>query len=338
MTDTTTITIPIALVHSMLHGVRSRGVDENEFLNDACIPFELLAQTGSRVTIEQYIALFKAVVERLDDDGMGLHSRPLRRGCFALIARSAVSAPNLEVAIRRVAHTYRLLQDDVCVQTLQQGPETGFALHFVNGDESVPTFLHELLLRVFWRLLAWLAGGQLPVTRFTFAFERPLYADAYERIFPAQHTFDSAHSAFWFDSALLKRPVRQDGTTLSDFLEHAQSHVVLPPRKLNTVCERVRSLLQQGLPAWISLSDAATALHMSSATLQRKLSLEGTSFQALKDAMRRDHAIVRLNTSQVSLHELAGELGFSDVAAFQRAFKGWTGSAPGAYRKRAGSG
>ncbi len=72
---------------------------------------------------------------------------------------------------------------------------------------------------------------------------------------------------------------------------------------------------------------------MSTATLQRRLANEGTSFQSLKDELRRDTAIVRLNTSTVSLAALAFELGFADSAAFQRAFKGWTGSAPGTYRR-----
>jgi AraC-like DNA-binding protein len=42
---------------------------------------------------------------------------------------------------------------------------------------------------------------------------------------------------------------------------------------------------------------------------------------------------VQLNTNALSLAQLADELGFSTSAAFQRAFKTWTGSPPGAYRQ-----
>jgi len=85
-----------------------------------------------------------------------------------------------------------------------------------------------------------------------------------------------------------------------------------------------------------TMATAARSLHMSVSTLQRHLATEGTSFQSLKDQLRRDVAIVRLNTSTVPLAALAEELGFSDSAAFQRAFKTWTGGAPGSYRRRPG--
>ena len=67
-------------------------------------------------------------------------------------------------------------------------------------------------------------------------------------------------------------------------------------------------------------------------TLQRHLALEGVSFQVLKDELRKDIAITQLDGKNASLDQLAHELGFTDRAAFQRAFKTWTGSAPGAYR------
>lgn len=109
---------------------------------------------------------------------------------------------------------------------------------------------------------------------------------------------------------------------------------MLPRRKDDDVSTRVRMHLQKTMPAWPDLASTARALHMSVSTLQRHLMAERTTFQALKDELRRDLAINRLNTSAVPLVALAAELGFSDSAAFQRAFKCWTGSPPGAYRRR----
>lgn len=327
------VTISIAFVHNMLQGVTRRGMDVNCFLADAGIAPQLLNQSEARVTADQYVALFKSLVERLDDDVLGLQSRPTRRGSFALIARSGVSAPTLEVAIRRISRTYRLLQDDVVIELIRDGTLVGFSLNFVNAKQEWPIFLHELLLRVFWRLLAWLAGGKLPVARFDFAFDRPDYAQSYGPAFPAPLAFGCAHSAFWLDVSLLRQRVRQDETSLFKFLSNAQANIILPQRSTEVVSANVRSFLQQSQPLWPDMASTAQKLNVSSATLQRHLAAEGTTFQALKDALRRDIAIVRLNTSTVTLPALAAELGFSDSASFQRAFKGWTGSAPGSYRR-----
>lgn len=327
------VTVPIALVLGMLSGLRSRGQSCDPFLADAGIAPELLAQAGARVTAAQYIALFRSLIDRLDDEGIGLLSRPMKRGCFALTARSAMGAADLETAIRRIARSFRLIQDDALLELVREGSLAGVALRFVDPARPRPVFAHEMLLRVYWRLLAWLVGGQLPIARFDFAFERPPHADSYEKIFPAASNFAQPRSAFWFDTARLRDPVRRDEAALRAFLAEGQANVILPPRGREPTRARVRQHLHHAQPAWPDLAATAAALHMSTSTLQRHLAAEGTSFQALKDELRRDIAIVRLNTSSVPLADLAQQLGFTDVAAFQRAFKSWTGSPPGAYRR-----
>jgi len=209
----------------------------------------------------------------------------------------------------------------------------GFTLRFADPAlaQSVP--LHELLLRVLWRLFAWLAGGKLSVARFDFAFPSPSYASSYGKIFTAPLRFEQQRSGFWFDADTLTRPVRRDKAAVKAYLADARSNVILPPRDGDLISARVRRHLQHSQPAWADLAATAEALHMAASTLQKRLAADGTSFQALKDALRRDLAIVRLHTSAVPLVALADELGFADSAAFQRAFKSWTGSAPGAYRR-----
>lgn len=327
------VTIPIVLVHGILSGLVQRNVDCAPFLADAGIAQELLEEPAARVTASQYIALFRTLIDRLDDECLGLLSRPLKRGCFALTARSAMGAPNLTAAIRRIAHTFRLVQDDAVLEAVQEANLAGVALRFLDPNVPRPVFAHELLLRVYWRLLAWLAGGRLPAARFDFAFDRPLHADFYDKIFPAPLRFGQPFSAVWFDSRRLKDPVRRDAAALRTFLAESHAHVILPPRGRDSTSARVRLHLQQAEPTWPDLAATSAALHVSVSTLQRHLAAEGTSFQTLKDELRRDIAIVRLNTSRVPLAALAVELGFTDSAAFQRAFKGWTGSPPGAYRR-----
>ena len=83
-----------------------------------------------------------------------------------------------------------------------------------------------------------------------------------------------------------------------------------------------------------SLEAAAHALCMSTRTLSRKLAAEGSSFQKIKDALRRDLAIQRLVKTQDSIGHIAADLGFDNLPSFHRAFLAWTGSTPGAYRKQ----
>ncbi|WP_322060195.1 AraC family transcriptional regulator [Paraburkholderia sp. J63] len=327
------ITIPVVFVHGMLSGLRRRGESCDRFLEAADIPTSLLDDPGARITAAQYVALFKSVIDLRKDECLGLLSRPLKPGSFALVVRAAATAPDLEVAIRRLAKTFQVLQDDVVIEMPHRNRLVGLALRFQNPDDT-PIFLHELLLRVFWQLAAWLAGGKLPPASFDFAFDVPEHAAQYSAIFPASHHFRQSRTTLWFDETWLSSPVRRDRAALREFLADAESRMVIPQQSSNIVSARVCAYLSRTQPEWPDLTVAASAMNMSVATLQRRLAVEGTSFQALKDELRRDIAIMRLNTTNTTLAQLAEELGFTDSAAFQRAFKRWVGNAPGAYRRK----
>jgi AraC-like DNA-binding protein len=91
-------------------------------------------------------------------------------------------------------------------------------------------------------------------------------------------------------------------------------------------------LLSRDCNRWPDLESVAEQMHISPQTLRRHLREEGTSFQGLKDQLRRDMAIYHLSRAELSLQQIAEQLGFSEPSAFHRAFKKWTGLTPGAYR------
>jgi AraC-like DNA-binding protein len=84
-----------------------------------------------------------------------------------------------------------------------------------------------------------------------------------------------------------------------------------------------------------AIASVSRDLATSARTLQRRLSAEGTSYQAVLDRVRREAAQGYLADSTLSVGEVGYLLGYSEPAAFHRAFKRWHGVTPIEYRRRA---
>ncbi len=80
--------------------------------------------------------------------------------------------------------------------------------------------------------------------------------------------------------------------------------------------------------------EVARRLAMSTRSLRRQLAAEGTRYQHLLDAMRRDEAIQELARDARQIKAIARAAGFSDPRGFRRAFKRWTGLTPQQFHDR----
>lgn len=96
---------------------------------------------------------------------------------------------------------------------------------------------------------------------------------------------------------------------------------------------RLEAMLASGP---VRIDEVARELGLSRQTLYRRLKVEGTTFEAVLDALRHRLALRLVREEKVSVKEAAWRLGFSDPAAFSRAFKRWTGSSPSGSRPQSG--
>lgn len=97
---------------------------------------------------------------------------------------------------------------------------------------------------------------------------------------------------------------------------------------------KLRRYITQQLPQAPRLCQAASALHVSSRTLQRLLQQHNSSFRQLVCQCRHQLAQQYLQQSELSLQQIAFQLGFEEQSSFQKAFKCWQGCSPGAFRQR----
>ena len=107
--------------------------------------------------------------------------------------------------------------------------------------------------------------------------------------------------------------------------------------KANGFARRVEAELEPLLASGtIRIERVARALGCSRQTLYRRLKAEGQTFAQVLDELRRRRALQLVRDAALPVKEIAWRLGFSDPAAFSRAFKRWTGKSPQAFRAQPG--
>jgi len=116
-------------------------------------------------------------------------------------------------------------------------------------------------------------------------------------------------------------------------LQRALLLTVRPYRRDRLLVEKVRQTLAEHPAHSRNADDLAAWLNLSPRTLHRQLKEEGASLQALKDSVRRDKALDLLLRTGRPIKQIAAEAGFRNEKSFMRAFKGWTGRPPEAFRQ-----
>ena len=174
--------------------------------------------------------------------------------------------------------------------------------------------------------------------RIQFEFPKPNYHDEFSLMFPCRHRFSQTSNRVVFHKRLLSLPIKQDSDSLNAFLQNAPESLLTQFRSDNSLTAHIKRLLlhRKGMLTVIdnmNFEEAASELNMTTHTLRRRLKDEGHSFQEIKDSVRRDRAMELLDKPAIALQDIAITLGFSEPAAFNRAFKKWTGLTPGGFRE-----
>lgn len=331
------ITVSSHFIHEMLAFMKSRhGISAvDAALADAGIPASLLDQPEARITRPQFVALYKSVAAALDDEMLGLWSRPIRGGTLKYLMLSLLDAPTILIALNRFVRFWNLLLDDYRLHMSRRNEWVRIALVKRTPDVTVRQLGHELMMKLVHGVASWLLGREIAILRVELAFPRPRHVDDYVFLYPAEVCFDANESCIHLSDRDCASSFERQRHQLWLFLKRAPEDWTFSSFNRGSMSARAREFLEQRLGQAPTIRELGKALHLSVRTLNRKLAEEGTHFQLVKDALRRDIAIHRLTHSDIPVTSLALDLGFSNPAAFCRAFKDWTGSTPTAYRKGA---
>jgi AraC-like DNA-binding protein len=328
---------PMAFAVAVVAAYRHHGRSPDGALLQAQIPPERLLDPAARMTARQMEVLSATAMEELDDEGLGAFRRRLPWGSYGLLARASLTAPDLGVAIKRWCRHHGLLTEDVGLSLESAG---GIAAVVLRERHPLPDALRELsttfVLRNIHGLACWWIDSRIPLLGAQLPFAAPPHADAYVHMFPGgplRFDPDAGAAAIRFDAGYLHLPLRRDERALTQMLrQRALLLTVLQYRRDRLLVPQVRQAMSAHPHRSHSAQDLAGLLNVSARTLHRQLKEEGASLQQLKDEVRLERARDLLLRTGQPLKQVAAAVGFRNEKSFARAFRQWTGAAPGAFR------
>lgn len=325
-------TISIALVQEALATAQNKNLDLERLMQKAGISPELIQSEKSRISVSAFARLWTEIANQMNDEFFGMDSHGMRRGSFQLLSKMLMQAETVKIALNQILQFLNAILDDF---TSTLFVEENYA-YIVIYDRQAPKamFTYATYLMLIHGLICWLSGQRLIINKIQLKCTAPLDDHDYKVRFCENIQYYADENYIQFDASYLKIAIKQDQKSWYKFIRNTPENLLVRFKNPHALSSIIRKSLMQHPPVeWLELNSLAQQLNMSEATIQRRLKTEGTSYQQLKNEIRRDTAIELLTTTTKTLQEISDELYFQDPSAFHRAFKKWTGVSPGSYRE-----
>jgi AraC-like DNA-binding protein len=328
--------VPFSL--TLMTRLATLGVDVQRVLRTAGLPVTAATSATSTggspllLSTRRYFALWDAIGEVSGDPAIGLRiGGETSNGQLDIVSLFALHSKNLGEALKKLARYKRLTcPEDVRVD-IRQG-EAAVSFRWLLADGFTPDLLTDAMFAS-TVALARRGSGQAIRPRRVELTRRAMNRPQLLRYFNCEIAFDAPADVLIFDAPSLDIPFLAHDTNLLDaLLPGLDAGLAEHARKRSFADEVDAALARSMLGQRPSVETLSLELAVSSRTLQRRLALDGTSYQQRLDRVRRRIAQRLLGSTDLGLGEIAWLLGFEEVNSFSRAFHQWEGVTPHRWR------
>lgn len=327
------LTVAAGVAGALVDLASAKGADRAALTRRARIDPAELAHPDRRVPFDRYIALMRAARELSGDPALALHFGE----AFELSDLSIVGF--LDAGVDTVADGLGLLNryGSLVVEVGAPGVDRFVLERHANvvwlvDTRPNPNAFPELTESTFARIACMTRrffGERQFLKQARMTHPAPEYLEEYERIFQVPVVFDADTNALGYDASWLDQKVATGPRYVSGILGAHAEELLKQLEKSKSMRGRVERLLVSRLmDGSVDMDTIAAELGVGRQTLLRRLKAEGATFARVLDDLRRATALHYLRAGTRSVSEIAYLVGFSEPAAFSRAFRRWTGNCP----------
>ena len=286
---------------------------------------ELVLDDDTRISPAQFCVAWGELIRLTGDPRIALAiADATPPGAFGIVEYVCRSAPTLGEALQQWVRYLNLLDDAVEVGLVREGERA--YLRVVRESEAPAPASHELCFALVAKQAKQLAVAPFRITAVELV--HPGDPVPYRAWFDAPVTFGAEHTQLAFPAAALASPLASSDPALLQILTRAAEELKKQAPAPTTLAAQVSRVLADSLRSdEASVGQIAKRLGMTERSLQRRLKDEHTSFNAVREDVRKQLARRYLD-DKLAIAEISFLLGFSEPSAFFRAFKRWTGMTP----------
>jgi AraC-like DNA-binding protein len=323
-------TTPVIALRAFLGAFGRLGYDTPSLLKAAGLTPNQLENSDARVSCSALPAVICEAMRKRPLANLGMRvAAEMPIGAFQLLDYLILTCENVSQGIRQLARYLRIHEvpfrldihdEEDPVRMVYTGINDAFTAEF---EVSLPVF--HLGRETESRFHAEYVG-------FT---HQPDGVAEMERILGCPVRTRASWNGLAISRQAWELPLRRRDLVLQELLQRNADEVVSRlPASDDIVAALRRALLSRIAQGETEIEAVARSLATSVRSLQRRLSAAGTSYQEVLDSTRRDAASRYLNDRALSIGEVAYLLGYSEPAAFHRAFRRWNGTTPQEFRQR----
>lgn len=325
-----------ALTNQVLEAAAGLGADSGAIAAEAGLDLAVLADPDGRVPVEQHLKMWEILARR--GDGLAIGAR-LGVASMGVVGYAMQHGATVGEALAWQQRFGAIVHAGLVPQIERRRDASGDRFVFVRAMVAAFARLREPVYAQASAIAATigaLVGREVRPAFVALPLARPADPRAVEAFFACPVGWGAALLQVGFDAALLDIPLPRRDPRLFGYLarraEELLAQLPADARWADRVRREIGALLADGEPR---LSVVARRLAVSERTLHRRLVDEDTRFADLVDAARRERALLLLADRSLSASEVAFLLGYTEPAAFFRAFKRWTGETPQSWRRGA---
>jgi AraC-like DNA-binding protein len=327
------LTVSAGIARGLIAFAATRGAEPAELTGLAGLTPGALADPDARAPMDAYVALMRQAQRLTGDPALALHwGEAVDLAEISIVGLIMNAAETMADAFWQMQRFGRLALE---VEGVSDGPRFQQALRdgglWMVDQRADPNSFPELSEGAFARLVCGPRRflGQPHVLEAHFTHPAPAYRAEYDRVFQCPVRFDADWNALRIDPATPDWRVSLQPRYVFGVLTERADSLLKDLDEARTTRARVEALLLPILHTGQASADRiAKAMGFSRQTLFRRLKAEDLTFGAVFDDLRHRMALRYLRGRKASVNETAYLVGFSEPAAFSRAFKRWTGKSP----------